>query len=171
MSIGFTMRDGTVLPAHEVALGIYLLMLIEPKLIFDRIWKFIEPNIPTDRRAQFEANFLDRMQLYSEAATLRVLIKTKDNDERYEPLLSEFEKYLFPPEPTDEGQKKLDALRFAMADIQTHRTNPQLTWAHDWLLQLGYDEINPAALMAFIQMFAEETERLRKLLKGTIPTN
>jgi hypothetical protein len=76
MSIGFAMRDGTVLPAHEVALGIYLLMLNEPKLIFDRIWKFIEPNIPTDRRAQFEANFLDRMQLYSEAATLRVLIKT-----------------------------------------------------------------------------------------------
>jgi hypothetical protein len=105
MSIGFAMRDGTVLPAHEVALGIYLLMLNEPKLIFDRIWKFIEPNIPTDRWAQFEANFLDRMQLYSEAATLRVLIKTKDNDERYEPLLSEFEKYLFPREPTDEGQK------------------------------------------------------------------
>ena len=171
MSIGFAMRDGTVLPAHEVALGIYLLMLNEPKLIFDRIWKFIEPNIPTDRRAQFEANFLDRMQLYSEAATLRVLIKTKDSDERYEPLLSEFEKYLFPREPTDEGQKKLDALRFAMADIQTHRTNPQLTWAHDWLLRLGHDETNPAALMAFIQMFAEETQRLRKLLKETIPTN
>jgi hypothetical protein len=35
MSIGFAMRDGTVLPAHEVALGIYLLMLNEPKLIFD----------------------------------------------------------------------------------------------------------------------------------------
>jgi hypothetical protein len=85
MSIGFATRDGTVLPAHEVALGIYLLMLNEPKLIFDRIWKFIEPNIPTDRRAQFEANFLDRMQLYSEAATLRVLIKTKDNDERQQP--------------------------------------------------------------------------------------
>jgi hypothetical protein len=99
------------------------------------------------------------------------LIKTKDNDERYEPLLSEFEKFLFPPEPTDEGQKKLDALRFAMADIQTHSTNPQLTWAHDWLLQLGHDETNPSALMAFVQMFAEETQRLRKLLKETVPTS
>lgn len=128
MSIGFVMRDGAVLPAREVALGIYLLMLNEPKLIFDGIWKFIEPNIPTDRRAQVEANFLERMQLYSEAATLRVLIKTKDNDERYEPLLSEFENYLFLPEPTDEGQKKLEALRSAMTDIQTHSTNPQLAW-------------------------------------------
>jgi len=160
-----------VLPAHEVALGIYLLMLNEPQQIFDRMWKFVEPNIPTDRRAPFEAKFLERMQLYSEAATLRVLIKTKDNDKRYEPILLEFENYLFPPEPTDEAQRKLDALRSAMADIQTHSTNPQLAWAHDWLLQLGHDETNPAALMAFIQMFAAETQRLRKLLKETIPMN
>jgi hypothetical protein len=171
MNVRFAMRDGTVLPAHEVALGIYLLMLNEPKQIFDRIWKFIEPQIATDQRAQFEADFLERMQLYSEAATLRVLIKTKDNDERYEPVLWEFEKYLFPPEFTDEGQKKLDALRSVMADIQTHSTNPQLSWAHDCLLQLGHDESNPATLMAFIQMFAAETQRLRKLLKETIPTN
>jgi hypothetical protein len=73
MTISFATRDGTVLPAHEVALGIYLLMLNEPQQILDRMWKFIEPNVPTDRRAQFEANFLERMQLYSEAATLRVL--------------------------------------------------------------------------------------------------
>ena len=59
MSIGFATRDGTVLPAHEVALGIYLLMLNEPKLIFDRIWKFIEPNIPTDRQA-FEGAYFAR---------------------------------------------------------------------------------------------------------------
>jgi hypothetical protein len=171
MSIGFAIRDGTVLPAHEVALGIYLLMLNEPRQIFDRIRKFIEPNIPTDRRAQFEANFLDRMQLYSEAATLRVLIKTKDNDKRYEPLLWEFENLLFPPKPTDEAQRKLDGLRLAMVDIHAHSTNPQLAWAHDWLLQLGHDETNPATLTAFIQMFAEEIQRLRKLLKETIPTN
>jgi hypothetical protein len=171
MTISFAMRDGTVLPAHEVALGIYLLMLNEPQQILDRMWKFIEPNIPSDRRAQFEANFLERMQLYSEAATLRVLIKTKDNDKRYEPLLLEFENYLFPREPTDEAQKKLDELRSAMADIQTHSTNPKLVWAHDWLLQLGHDETNPAVLTAFIQMFAAETQRLRKLLKETIPMN
>lgn len=58
-----------------------------------------------------------------------------------------------------------------MTDIQTHSTNPQLAWAHDWLLQIGHDETNPAALIAFLQMFAAETQRLRKLLKETIPTN
>jgi hypothetical protein len=101
----FIMRDGTVLPAHELARGIYLLMQHEPKLIFDRIWKLIEAEIPTDRRPQFEADFLEKMRLFSEAAALRVLITTKNNDKRYEPLLWEFEDYLFPSEPTDEGQK------------------------------------------------------------------
>jgi hypothetical protein len=49
----FIMRDGTLLPAHELARGIYLLMQHEPKLIFDRIWKLIEAEIPTDRRPHF----------------------------------------------------------------------------------------------------------------------
>src|SRR5260370_36295447 len=54
----FTMRDGTVLSAREVARGIYLIMNDEPRLIFDKIWKFLEAEIPTDRRPQFEAAFL-----------------------------------------------------------------------------------------------------------------
>jgi hypothetical protein len=82
----FTMRDGTVLSAREVARGIYLIMNDEPRRIFDKIWKFLEAEIPTDRRPQFEAAFLEKMRLYSEAAALRVLITTKNNDERYEPV-------------------------------------------------------------------------------------
>jgi hypothetical protein len=165
----FTMRDGTVLTAHELARGIYLLMQDEPKRIFDRIWKFIETEIPTDRRAQFESDFLERMRLYSEAAVLRVLITTKNNDKRYEPLLWEFEEYLFPSRPTEEGQKKLEALKSAMGDIQALSANPQPSWARDWFLQLGYDETNPATLLAFIQMFAVGTQAFRKILKETIP--
>jgi hypothetical protein len=37
----FTMRDGTVLPAREVARAIYLIMNDEPRRIFDKIWKFL----------------------------------------------------------------------------------------------------------------------------------
>jgi hypothetical protein len=165
----FIMRDGTVLPAHEMARGIYLLMQDEPRRIFDGIWKFIEAEIPTDRRPQFEANFLEKIRLYSEAAALRVLITTKNNDKRYEPVLWEFEEYLFPKEPTDEGQKKLDALTSAMGDIQTLSINPQLTWARDWFLELGHDEANPDTLMMFIQMFSVGTRGLRKLLNEAIP--
>ena len=166
----FTMRDGTVLPAREVARGIYLIMNDEPRRIFDKIWKLLEAEIPTDRRPQFEAAFLEKMRLYSEAAALRVLITTKNNDERYELLLWEFEEYLFPAAgPTEEGQKKLDALRPAMGDIQTLSVNPQLTWAYDWFLELGHDETNPDTLMMFIQMFSVGTQALRKLLKETIP--
>lgn len=124
----FTMRDGTVLPAHELARGIYLLMQDEPRRIFDAIWESIEPEIPIDRRAQFEADFLEKIRLYSKAAALRVLIKTKQHDKRYEPLLWEFEAYLFPSEPLDEGRERLDALRSAMGDIQILSANPQLTW-------------------------------------------
>jgi len=58
----FTMRDGTVLPAREVARGIYLIMNDEPRRIFDKIWKFLEAEIPTDRRPQFEAAFLEKMR-------------------------------------------------------------------------------------------------------------
>ena len=165
----FIMRDGTVLPAHELARGIYLLMQHEPKLIFDRIWKLIEAEIPTDRRPQFEADFLEKMRLFSEAAALRVLITTKNNDKRYEPLLWEFEDYLFPSGPTDEGQKKLEALKSAMGEIQTLSISPELTWARDWFFQLGHDETNPATLVAFTQMFADGTRGLRKLLNEAIP--
>ena len=66
-------------------------------------------------------------------------------------------------------EKKLDALRSAMGDIQTLSVNPQLTWAYDWFLQLGHDETNPDTLMMFIQMFSVGTQALRKLLKETIP--
>lgn len=166
----FTMRDGTVLPAREVARGIYLVVNNEPRRIFDKIWKFLEAEIPTDRRLQFETAFLEKMRLYSEAAALRVMITTENNDERYEPLLWEFEEYLFPAgRPTEEGQRKLDALRSAMGDIQTLSVNPQLTWAYDWFLELGHDETNPDTLMMFIQMFSVGTQALRKLLEETIP--
>jgi hypothetical protein len=80
----FEMRDGTVLPVGEVARGIYLIINDEPRHIFDKIWKFLEAEMPTDRRPQFEADFLEKMRLYSEAAALRVLITTKNNDERYD---------------------------------------------------------------------------------------
>lgn len=160
------MRDGSVLPAHELARGIYLMMQHEPKLIFDRIWKLIGAEIPPDRQPQFEADFLEKMQLYSEAAAL---IKTKNKDQRYEPLLWEFEDFLFSSEPTDEGQKKLEALKSVMDEIQTLSISPELTWAHDWFLQLGHDETNPATLVAFIQIFAEETRGLRKLLSEATP--
>ncbi len=155
------MRDGTMLPAHELARGIYLLTQDQPKLIFDRIWKLIEAEIPTDRRSQFKIDFLDKMQLYSDAAALRVLVTTKNKDKRYEPLLWEFEEYLF---PSDEGQKRLAALKSAMDEIQTLSNDPEITWARDWLLQLGLDESDPATLVAFIQIFAEATRGLRKLL-------
>ena len=56
------MRDGTVLPAREVARAIYLIMNDEPRRIFDKIWKFLEAEIPTDRRPQFEAAFLEKMR-------------------------------------------------------------------------------------------------------------
>jgi hypothetical protein len=165
----FIMRDGTVLSAHELARGIYLLMQDEPKLILDRIWKLIEAEIPTDRRSQFEVDFLEKMRLYSEAAALRVLITTKNNDKSYEPLLWEFEEYLFPSGPTDESQRRLEALKSAMGEIQTLSINPRPTWARDWFLQLGHDETDPSTLVAFIQMFAEATRGLRKLLNEAIP--
>jgi hypothetical protein len=65
------------------------------------------------------------MRLFSEAAALRVLITTKNNDKRYEPLLWEFEDYLFPSGPTDEGQEKLEALKSAMGDIQRLSISPE----------------------------------------------
>ena len=70
----FTMRDGTVLPAREVARGIYLVMNDEPRRIFDKIWKFLEAEIPTDRWPQFEAAFLEKEAIVFGGAALRVLI-------------------------------------------------------------------------------------------------
>ena len=56
-----------------------------------------------------------------------------------------------------------------MGDIQALSINPQLTWAHDWFLELGHDEANPDTLMMFIQMFSVGTRGLRKLLNEAIP--
>jgi hypothetical protein len=163
--------DGRVLSAQDVALNIYLAFVKdEPNEACDKLWKFIEPKLPADRHARFQADFFGKMKLYYEADTLRYLIAASRKDSRYEQILDEFEKIIFPHPATNDFAEKLANVRAAMADIQSHLDEQRLfPWALQWFAKIGHDETNPATFMALIQLFADNCEWLRKLLQRIRP--
>jgi hypothetical protein len=167
----FILQDGREMSAHDIAKNICLYLIKdEPKEIFNRIWKYIGNKIPVEQQAKFETDFLNKMQLYSEAAALRVFITAKNSDKRYEQLLHEFEKIIFTHgATTTEGVEKLKSMKAAMADIQNQVDNTQLTWARNWFMSIGHDETNPATLMMFIQLFAVNTNQIRQFLQENRP--
>jgi hypothetical protein len=168
----FFLQNGEEVSARDLAQGIYVIFVKgEPKDFLDKIWKYLDTKIPAQQRANFEANFLNKMQLYSEAAALRVLITTSNNDKRYTPLLQEFEKFIFPAEVATKDLQKLQVIKTAMAAIQNQVDNPQMafTWARNWLKGIGHDENNLETLMIFVQLFATSMKQLRYFLNENRP--
>jgi hypothetical protein len=105
--------------------------------------------------------FFAKLRVYYEASILRVLLT---DSQKNNTLLREFEKRLFGTTWTPAAATKLDALKVAMRSLDELflDSNKVMTWARRWLLDIGYDETNPAVLFAFGGLMANKTKVLRE---------
>ncbi len=99
--------------------------------------------------AQFDA----KMRLYREATVLMLLTATIKTEPKYKQVLTTFEGFILPDQPTYEGMVKLETLRDAMRHL-TALLNPQgqgteFSWSMGWLAGIGRKETNPVRLMHF----------------------
>lgn len=172
-SSNFRLEDGAILTAEDFAKKIYISFVKdEPEQILFRLGKLIGTKISPDKRAEFDAKFLAKLHLYCEASALRILLTANKPENRYEQLLEEFEKIIFPYPPNSEGIKKLAAIRAAMIDLQRMIDTPHyrhFSWARDWLLEIGCDETNPEALYLFGALFAPTIKNISQIVGKSEP--
>jgi hypothetical protein len=107
--------------------------------------------------------FFAKLRVYHEASILRVLLT---DSQKNNTLLREFEKQLFGTTWTPTAATKLDALKIAVRSLDELflDSNKAGTWARSWLLDIGYDETNPAVLLAFGGLMANKTKTLREMI-------
>src|SRR5262245_18049871 len=69
---------------------------------------------PKDIHLPESPRFYSKIYLYCEAAVLRVLLSEEQRNKDYKELVIEFEKLVFPRDPTHSGMVKLEAIKDAM---------------------------------------------------------
>jgi hypothetical protein len=126
--------------------------------------EFFNPNdlhLPKDNKDLF----FQKISLHCEAAVLRVLLAERRNDDRYEELLNEFERLIFPPKQTIEGMAKLESLRLSINEINAlFVEKKEFSWCRQWLQGIGHDETNPATLAIFSQLISLNTRSIREMI-------
>jgi hypothetical protein len=144
--------------ASYVARQIYLVSVEDaPK----ETLKHFRSRIPDDKHDLF----LWKLYLYCEAAALRILLTENEKDPRYDELVREFEKLVFPCGASQEGASKLEAIKFAMKELdRLFSEKKELSWSRRWFNEIGHDETNPAALSMFALFIMEDTTSLRELI-------
>jgi len=172
-SSNFRLENGAIITAEDFAKKIYIdFVKDEPKEILFRLGKFVGTKISPDNRAEFDVKFLAKMHLYCEASALRILLTANEPEKRYEQLLQEFEKIIFPDPPNSEGIKKLIAIKAAMSELQKMIDAPrykQFSWARNWLLEIGCDETSSESLFLFGALFAPTMNSIRRMVEKSEP--
>jgi hypothetical protein len=155
--------NGVARSASYVARQIHLIW------VEDAAKEFFKPedlDLPEDKRN----SFVSKIYLFCEAAALRVLLTERQNDQRYEKLLREFERLIFPLQPTPEAMDKLETIKFAMKELDRLFTEKkELAWCRQWLQGIGRDETNPETLFEFAQLIGINTSSLRQLVRDIGP--
>jgi hypothetical protein len=114
--------------------------------------------------------FAFKIRLYCEASALRVLLTEKQNNPRFEGLVAEFEKFIFPSVPTFDRIAKLEAVKLAMKNLnQLIFDKEEFSWARTWFTGIGREETNPATLALLVQLLAKDTKLLRELIREIGP--
>jgi hypothetical protein len=153
--------NGTPRPASYVAAQIYQVWVVDAakalvESFFDKT-RFLP--------ASLRDRFASKIRLYCEASVLRVLLAEQQNNPRFESLVVEFEKLIFPPTPTSEGMTKLEDTKQAMLNLdRLVSEKKEFSWARNWFVGIGHDETNPGVLMMFVQLLALDTKSLRELM-------
>jgi hypothetical protein len=135
--------DGTPRSPAYVAAQIYQLWVVDAaksyvESFFHGETRFLPLNV-RDR-------FASKIRLYCEASVLRVLLTEQQNNPRFEGLVAEFEKLIFPSAPTFDGTTKLEAMKSIMRDLDRliFEERKEFSWAQSWFAGIGHKETNPA---------------------------
>lgn len=154
--------DGTPRSPAYVAAQIYQVWVVHAandyvERFFYGETQFLPPNLRDP--------FASKIRLYCEASVLRVLLTEQQNDLRFEGLVAEFEKLIFPSDPTFDGMTKLEAVKSIMRDLeQLISENKKLSWARSWFAGIGREETNPATLALLVHLLGIEIKSLRDLI-------
>jgi hypothetical protein len=154
---------GVPRPASYVAAQIHHVWVESSAKELVEAWK---TRLPADLRGPFA----DKVRLYCEASVLRVLLSEKQSNPKFEGLVVEFEKLIFPPAPTSEGMTKLEVIKEAMMNL--HRLifeKEKFSWARSWFAGVGHDETNPETLRMFLELLAVDLKLLRELIRDIGP--
>jgi hypothetical protein len=138
--------------------------LIHESFVENAFKNFFDQNklyVPPEHHLAFKR----RIYLYCEAITLYTLFCESQYDSKYEELLHEYEKIIFPPEPTAEALEKLENIKSAMGDFATLiEEEKKLSWCGAWYQAFGYNETNPIALMTLLAAFSTTAKGVRESL-------
>ncbi|HEV2955616.1 MAG TPA: hypothetical protein VGX95_05830 [Xanthobacteraceae bacterium] len=119
-------------------------------------------NLHLDFSKDKEQLFLAKYIIFCEAAVLRVLLTEKQKNEA---LIRAFERLVFGSTPTDWAAVKVETIKSAMKSLDELFTQQkELTWSRNWLLDIGYDETNPATLTALALLIGNNTRALREFV-------
>jgi hypothetical protein len=95
------------------------------------------------------ARFEDKAHLYKVASVLIALGREEQTNPRFSAVRAEFERRVFPP-TYEEGAPLLAAVKSAMKDLSglffPIEPGKGISWARNWLLDVGIDERNPIRL-------------------------
>ena len=90
------------------------------------------------------------------ASVLLALAREEEGNPRFTAVRAELERRIFPVKPTRSGIVILDDVKRAMNDLSAllfPNGQPQeISWARNWLLDIGVDESNPVTL-ALLAMY------------------
>jgi hypothetical protein len=161
--------NGTPRPAAYVAAQIYKVW------VQDSAKKFVEVFLDGKTRfipANLRGPFVLKTHLYCEASVLRVLLTEMQSNPKFETLVVEFERLIFPLTQTSEGMEKLEAIKSAMKNLdRLIFEKKELSWARSWFADIGHDETNPATLHLLVQLLALDTKSLRGLIRDIRPSH
>ena len=155
----------TARPASHIAQQIHLLWVKNSAI------EFFKPEdmriyLPHDKKSLF----FSKIYLLCEASALRVILIERQNKSAYEELFKEFERLIFPAEPTPEAMRKLEAIKSAMLQLDEFFTEKrELSWCRGWLKEIGHDETNPETLVIFAQLIGSNVKSLRQYLEEMGP--
>jgi len=96
--------------------------------------------------------FQSKWRLYREAIVLMVLLSREQKDSRYSELVREYERLIYPENPTPEGLAKLSAVKAAMQDIAElidHGKGKELTWSAKWFTEFPEELFDPVTCYLF----------------------
>ena len=110
-------------------------------------------------------SFADRCRLYCEATALLVVLEFREKDERYEELLTELERTIFPPKMNKEAVEKLALIKEAIVDLDHLLSDSkELTWAMEWFHKMGCDQVSPPRLTFLSATLKMNASSLIKML-------
>jgi hypothetical protein len=116
------------------------------------------------------ARFEEKAHRYRVASVLLELAKEERSNPRFAAVRTELERKVFPPTPTESAMLILEQFRGAMKDLNElsfpNEQRKEMSWARNWLLDIGLDVSNPATLTVLALYWLDFQIETLKLLRS-----